>query len=161
MTSAEGQQAIQSLSQQASSEYLAPLVLERLIDGKIQAGPRGGRRASPSPPEQIDAKIVEESTTPEERHAWIIAVDPEVDEGKDEPTDAQKAAAKKKADQALADVTTGGKKWEDVAKAVSTDASARDRRRPRLDHRGSGRGSEVARSRLRRRAERADRRHRG
>ncbi len=28
------------------------------------------------------------------------------------------------ADQALADVTTGGKKWEDVAKSVSTDASA-------------------------------------
>ena len=39
------------------------------------------------------------------------------------PTDAQKAAAKKIADQALTDITTGGKKWEDVAKAVSTDAS--------------------------------------
>ena len=102
MTSAEGQQAVESLNQQASSQNLAPLVLERLID----------------------AKIVEESTTPEERHAWIITVRPETDEGETEPTEEQKAAAKEIADQALIDVTTGGKKWEDVAKSVSTDASA-------------------------------------
>jgi parvulin-like peptidyl-prolyl isomerase len=74
-------------------------------------------------PAQVDAKIVEESTTPESRHAWVIAVEPAVDTGKTVPTDAQKAAAKKIADQALTDITTGGKKWEDVAKAVSTDAS--------------------------------------
>lgn len=123
MTSAEGQQATQSLSQQAATENLAPLVLERLIDGKIQADLATAEGVTVTP-EQIDAKIVEESTTPEERHAWIIAVEPEIDDGKDEPTAAQKAAAKEKADQALADVTTGGKKWEDVAKSVSTDASA-------------------------------------
>jgi len=123
MTSAEGQQATQSLSQQAATENLAPLVLERLIDGKIQADLAAAQGVTVTP-EQIDAKIVEESTTPEERHAWIIAVEPEIDDGKDEPTAAQKTAAKEKAEQALADVTTGGKKWEDVAKSVSTDASA-------------------------------------
>jgi parvulin-like peptidyl-prolyl isomerase len=123
LTSAQAQQAIQSLNQQASTESLYPLVLERLIDGKIQ-GDLAAEQGVTVTPEQIDAKIVEESTTPEERHSWIIAVDPEVDDGKTEPTQAQKAAAKTIADQALIDVTTGGKKWEDVAKSVSTDATA-------------------------------------
>ena len=123
LTSAQAEQQVQALNQQASTETLYPLVLERLIDGKIQSGLAAEQGVTVTP-EQIDAKIVEESTTPEERHAWIIAVRPEVDEGETEPTAEQKAAAKKIADQALVDVTTGGKKWEDVAKAVSTDATA-------------------------------------
>jgi parvulin-like peptidyl-prolyl isomerase len=123
LTSAQAQQQIQSIDQQAQAQSLTPLVLERLIDGRIQAD-LAGQEGITVTPEQIDEKIVEESTVPEERHAWIIAVAPEVDEGKTEPTAEQKAAAKKIADQALVDVTTGGKKWEDVAKSVSTDASA-------------------------------------
>ena len=123
LTSAQGEQALQSLNQQANAQNLTPLVLERLIDAKIQ-GDLAAEQGVAVTPEQVDAKIVEESTTPEERHAWIISVRPEVDEGKTEPTAEQKDAAKKLADQALVDVTTGGKKWEDVAKSVSTDASA-------------------------------------
>ena len=123
LTSAQAQQQIQSIDQQAQAQSLTPLVLERLIDGKIQAD-LAAQEGITVTPEQIDEKIVEESTAPEERHAWVIAVTPEVDEGKTEPTAEQKAAAKKIADQALVDVTTGGKKWEDVAKSVSTDASA-------------------------------------
>jgi parvulin-like peptidyl-prolyl isomerase len=123
LTSAQGQQQVQSLQQQAQTQALAPTVLEKLIDGRIQAdlAKQAGVSATP---EQIDAQIAKESTTPERRHAWIIAVKPEVSEGQTDPTAEQKAAAKKTADQALADVTTGGKKWEDVAKAVSTDSSA-------------------------------------
>jgi parvulin-like peptidyl-prolyl isomerase len=123
LTSAQGQQQIQSLQQQGQAQSLAPLVLEKLIDARIQADLAKEQGVTVTP-EQIDAKIVEESTTPEKRHAWLISVRPEVDTGKTDPTDAQKAAAKKIADQALVDVTTGGKKWEDVAKAVSTDATA-------------------------------------
>jgi parvulin-like peptidyl-prolyl isomerase len=123
LTSAQGQQQLQSLSQQAQSQSITPLVLEKLIDGRIQAG-LAAEMGITATPDAIDKKIVEESTTPEKRHAWMIAVRPKVDTGKDEPTDAQKTEAKKIADQALADITTGGKKWEDVAKSVSTDASA-------------------------------------
>ena len=123
MTSAQADQALQSLNQSANAQNLTPLVLERLIDAKIQ-GDLAAEQGVTVTPEQIDAKIVEESTTPEERHAWIIAVHPEITEGNAEATAEQKAAAKAKADQALVDLTTGGKKWEDVAKSVSTDASA-------------------------------------
>jgi parvulin-like peptidyl-prolyl isomerase len=122
MTSAQASQQIQSLQTSAGSDQLTPVVIEKLVDARIQAG-LATEAGITVTPEQIDAKIAEESTTPEQRHAWIIAVAPEIDAGKTDPTDAQKAAAKKIADQALADITTGGKKWEDVAKAVSTDSS--------------------------------------
>jgi parvulin-like peptidyl-prolyl isomerase len=49
-------------------------------------------------------------------------VAPTTDTGAIGPTDAQKADAKAKAEQALKDIQ-GGKAWEDVAKTVSTDAS--------------------------------------
>lgn len=123
LTNSAAQTQIQSIQQQAQTQSLAPAVLEKLIDGRIQADLAKEAGISVTP-DQIDAKIVEESTTPEQRHAWIIAVKPEVSEGKTDPTDEQKAAAKKIADQALVDLTTGGKKWEDVAKAVSTDPTS-------------------------------------
>ena len=123
LTSSQGQTQIQSLQQQAQTQSLAPTVLEKLIDGRIQADLAKEAGVSVTP-DQIDAKIAEESTTPEQRHAWMHRRPAGGHTGKTDPTDEQKAAAKKIADQALADVTTGGKKWEDVAKAVSTDSSA-------------------------------------
>ena len=122
LTSAEASTQIQSIQAEGQSDQLVPTVLERLIDGKIQAGLAAQEGISVTP-EQVDAKIIEESTTPESRHTWVIAVEPAVDDGKTVPTDAQKAAAKAIAQQALTDITTGGKKWEDVAKSVSTDVS--------------------------------------
>jgi parvulin-like peptidyl-prolyl isomerase len=122
LTSAEATQQIQQLNNQAGAQQLAPVVVERLIDARIQAGIAAAEGITVTP-EQIDAKIVEESTTPEQRHAWVISVAPVIDEGKTEPTEAQKAAAKKIADQALTDITSGAKTWEDVAKAISSDSS--------------------------------------
>lgn len=122
LTSAESQQRMQAIQQAGQSQQLTPAIIERLIDTRIQAklAAEAGITATP---EQIEAKIVADSTTAEERHAWIIAVRPVPDTGKTEPTEAQKAAAKAIADKALADITTGGKTWEDVAKAVSTDST--------------------------------------
>ena len=122
LTSAEATSQKTTIQSQGQGDQVVQTVLERLIDAKIQAGlaSESGIAVTPT---QIDEKIVEEATTPESRHAWVIAVEPAVDSGKTDPTDAQKAAAKTIADQALVDVTTGGKKWEDVAKAVSTDVS--------------------------------------
>ncbi len=53
----------------------------------------------------------------------MISVQPEVSTGATVPTDAQKAAAKTKAEAALAEVK-GGQKFADVAQKVSTDAYA-------------------------------------
>lgn len=122
LTSAQANQRIEQLSTQAQGEQLGPLVIERMIDARIQRRLAAEEGVTVTP-EEIDAKITEEKTVPEERRAWIIAVTPEVDEDADEPTAAQKAAAKEAADKARADLT-GGKAWEEVAKAVSTDATA-------------------------------------
>ena len=97
------------------------LSLEQLVDGTIQAelAPSQGVTVTPA---DIDAALTEEATTPELRHAWMIAVEPELADGASEPTDEAIAAARAKADKALADLKAG-KDWETVAKAVSTDAS--------------------------------------
>lgn len=122
LTSAEANDRTQSLNSQAQTNQLAPVVVERLVDARIQAG-LAVEEGITVTPEQIDAKILEESTVAEQRHAWLISVAPALDEGKDEPTEAQKAAAKVIADKARADIVSGAKTWEDVAKAVSTDSS--------------------------------------
>ena len=70
----------------------------------------------------VDARLADDATTPELRHAWMIAVAPDLADGETAATDAEKAAAKAKADQALADLVAG-KDWETVAKAVSTDGT--------------------------------------
>ena len=95
--------------------------LEQLIDGQIQdqLATQQGVTVTDA---DVDAAIKDEATTPELRHAWMIAVSPELQTGEAVATDAEKAAAKAKADQALADLKSG-KDWDSVAKAVSTDAT--------------------------------------
>jgi parvulin-like peptidyl-prolyl isomerase len=119
LTEAQGAQQQQATQQQRSQ--LTSVSLERLIDSKLQAKLAAGEGISVSP-EEIDARLTKEATTPESRHAWQIEVKPVVDLAAVAPTAAQKAAAKAKADAALKDLQSG-KSWDDVAKTVSTDAS--------------------------------------
>jgi parvulin-like peptidyl-prolyl isomerase len=97
------------------------LSLEQLIDGTIQAELAATQGLTVAPAD-IDARFTKEATTPELRHAWVIAVKPELEDGKSVPTDEAVAAAKAKADQALADLRAG-KDWDTIAKSVSTDAT--------------------------------------
>ncbi|MEJ7748503.1 MAG: peptidylprolyl isomerase, partial [Candidatus Limnocylindrales bacterium] len=100
-------------------EQVVPIALERLIDNRVQASLAAEEGVAVSEAD-IDARLVEEARTPELRHAWMIEIVPEVDSDVVEPTAAQTAAAKARADAALADLQAG-KKWEDVASALSTD----------------------------------------
>jgi parvulin-like peptidyl-prolyl isomerase len=108
---------IQQRAQQTDS-----ISLEQLVDGTIQ-DQLATQQGITITDADVDAKVTEEATTPELRHAWMIAVAPTLKDGETVATDEEKAAAKAKADQALADLKSG-KDWESVAKAVSTDASA-------------------------------------
>ena len=156
LTSAEASQQIQSLNSQGrhrSSSRRSSSSGSSTAASRPASRPTSGIAVTP---EQIDAKIVEESTTPAQRHAWIISIAPEIDEGKTEPTAAQKAAAKKIADQALADIKfrckdLGGRRQGDLQRQLEGV-----RRRPRLDRRGRGRRRGLHRCRLRRRAGQAD-----
>ena len=124
LTAAQGQQRIDALNNQLddSQGNFSQTIIEKLIDTKLQQT-FAAELGVVVTPEQIDARALEDRTRKEERHVFLIAVTPEVDKDKTEPTDAQKAAAKKKADDALAAIK-GGKSFEDEAKAVSDDATA-------------------------------------
>ncbi len=97
------------------------IALEQLIDGQVQAE-LAAKQGVTVTDADVDAQVAHEATVPETRHAWLIEVKPEVPAGASAATDATKAAAKAKADAALADLKAG-KDWTEVAKAVSTDAS--------------------------------------
>lgn len=116
---ADARQQLNLLEQQAGN--VQAIALEHLIDGMIQARLATAEGITVTD-DEITAKLQELATRPELRHAWVIEVEPEVDEGKTDPTDAQKAAAKAKADRALARLRDGTA-WEQLAKDVSTSAT--------------------------------------
>ena len=113
-------QARQAVLQQRSQQK-ATISLEQLVDGAVMAQLASTKNVTVTDAD-VDARLTEDATTPELRHAWMIAVAPDLADGETTATDAEKAAAKAKADQALADLAAG-KDWETVAKAVSTDGS--------------------------------------
>jgi parvulin-like peptidyl-prolyl isomerase len=119
LTEAQGTSLQSSIAQQRQS--LPSTTLERLIDTKYQAK-LAAQEGVTATPEDIDARLAVEATTPESRHLWVIEVAPQTDLGAIGPSAAQKSAAKAKAEAALKDIAAG-KSWEDVARTVSTDAS--------------------------------------
>ncbi len=118
MAAAQGQQLLNYISQQ--KQQVASLARKRdrptLI---LQLAPKRNFAVTDA---AIDAQVAKDSTTPESRHTFEIQVSPETTGGASTPTQAEKDAARKKADGLLADLK-GGKSWEDVVKA-SGDASA-------------------------------------
>jgi parvulin-like peptidyl-prolyl isomerase len=111
-------QARQTLLQQRNQQAAA-ISLEQLIDGAIMAQLATSQNVTVGDAD-VDARLTEDATTPEMRHAWMIAVAPELATGDTDLSAESKAAAKAKADQALADLKAG-KDWDAVARAVSSD----------------------------------------
>jgi parvulin-like peptidyl-prolyl isomerase len=119
LTEAQGQAQQQTITEQRNQ--LTQTSLERLIDARLQ-GKLAAAEGVTVAPEDVDARLTKEATTPESRHAWLIEVKPVVDLANVAPTEAQKAEAKAKADAALKDLQSG-KSWDDVAKTTSTDSA--------------------------------------
>jgi parvulin-like peptidyl-prolyl isomerase len=117
----ESQAELQSQLVAQQRQQLVPIALERIIDTRIQADLATTEGISVTDSD-IDARLLEEATTAETRHAWVIEVAPEISDGATEPTAAQVTAARTKIDAALRDLQSG-KPWDEVAKTVSTDAS--------------------------------------
>jgi parvulin-like peptidyl-prolyl isomerase len=120
LTPEQQQAQLQLIAQR--QQQIGSIVLERLIDTRV-VNALAAREGVEITPAEIDAQLTKEATLPEQRHAWVIEVEPKTDVDKDEPTAAQIAEAKEKADKALGELVAG-KAWEDVAKASSTDSTA-------------------------------------
>ena len=139
LTSSQGQTQIQSLQQQAQTQTLAPQVLEQLIDGRIQADLAKEAGVSVTP-DQIDAKIAEEATTPEQRHAWIIEVAPEVERGRDRPDRRAEGGGEEERRPGARGPQPAARTGRTSPRRSRPMSTARGRRRPRLDRQGRGRG---------------------
>jgi len=121
MTQSDATSKVNALTSELDSSTFISTTLDKLIDTKLQAS-LASQLGVTVTDQQVDQAIVADKTRPEERHVSLISVTPAVDTGKTDPTDAQKAAAKQKADAALAQIKAGTK-FEDVAKSVSDDVS--------------------------------------
>ena len=119
LTQAQADVQNQVISQQEAQ--IVPIALEHLIDNKLQAT-LAAQEGITVTDADVDAQLTKEATTPEERHAWLIEVEPTVAEGEVEPDAQAIAEAKAKAEAALRDLRSG-KSWDEVAKTVSTDTS--------------------------------------
>jgi parvulin-like peptidyl-prolyl isomerase len=113
---------VQILQQQREQGTLDQSVLGRLIDAELEAQLAAEEDVVVTD-EDVAARVEEDATRPEERHAWLIAVDPGILAGTGSPTDPDREAARAKLQQALDDVAAG-KTWQEVASTVSTDSSA-------------------------------------
>jgi parvulin-like peptidyl-prolyl isomerase len=120
LSQASAASQLSSLDQYLSS--IASISLERLIDATVQArlATEEGITVSDA---DVDAQLQKEATVVEQRHVWLIEVEPAVDPDTGQVGEAQKAAAKQKAEAALTEIRAG-KSWEDVAKTTSTATSA-------------------------------------
>ena len=120
ISEAVANQQKQFLDQRRQS--IIPITVEKLIDINLQAklATDAGITVTDA---DVDAQLTKEATVEEQRHAWMIEVEPATDPKTGQVGDSQKAEAKAKADAALADLKAG-KSWDDVAKSVSTAASA-------------------------------------
>jgi parvulin-like peptidyl-prolyl isomerase len=109
----EGQ--LQFLQQQRSQ--LTAIALERLVDTTLQ-GELAAKRSIQATEDEVSAEVVKDSTDPEQRHVWMIEVEPDVDPDTGEVTPELRQAALNTANDALARLRDG-ESWEDVARLVS------------------------------------------
>lgn len=117
---ADGQQQLQSIGQ--VREQLASLSLERLVDNALQArlATENGITVSE---EEISAELLESATTAEQRHAWMIELEPVQNPESDEVGPDERREALGRAQRALARLKNG-ESWEDVARTASDSALA-------------------------------------
>ncbi|HEX2626954.1 MAG TPA: peptidylprolyl isomerase [Candidatus Limnocylindrales bacterium] len=118
--SATGQQQLQLISQR--QDQIVGITLERLIDNQLQGKLAGDKGITVSDAE-IDQELAKRATTDEERHVWMIEVEPAADAVTGEVTDEAKRTALGDAQRALARLKNG-ESWDDVAKTVSTSGNA-------------------------------------
>jgi parvulin-like peptidyl-prolyl isomerase len=120
LSATDAQQQIDLITQRRNQ--LASLTLDRLIDISLMASLAKDEGVVVSEAD-IDAQLVKEATTAEERHVWLIEVTPAADPVTGTATDEQKRVALDKAQKALARLKNG-EAWDVVAKTTSDAANA-------------------------------------
>jgi parvulin-like peptidyl-prolyl isomerase len=120
ISQADGQQQLQFISQRR--DQLASLTVQRLVDNALMTklATDDGITVSDA---DVDKQFLDEATTSEQRHTWMIEVEPQADPVTGAVADEQKRVALTKAQQALGRLARG-ESWEDVARTVDTSGLA-------------------------------------
>lgn len=120
ISAADGQQQIDFIGQRR--QQLANLTLERLVDNALMTklATENGIDVSDA---DVDAQLVEEATISEQRHVWMIEIEPARDPVTNDVTDEEKRTALGRAQRALARLKAG-ESWEDVARTASDSGVA-------------------------------------
>jgi len=120
LTETEYQGQLQFVQQQRSQ--LTALALDRLVDVNLQGKLAADRQIQVSE-DEISAEVAKDSTDPEQRHVWVIEIDPDVDPDTGDVTPEARQAALDKANDAIVRLADG-ESWEDVARIVSDSGNA-------------------------------------
>ena len=120
LSQADAAQQQQFISQRR--DQLATLTVQRLVDNALM-GKLAADDGITVVDADIDKQLIDEATTAEQRHTWMISVEPQVDPKTGEVGDDQKRTALTKAQQALGRLARG-ESWEDVARTVDTTGLA-------------------------------------
>lgn len=120
VSSADAQQQIDFINQRR--QQLASLTLQRLVDVAVmnKLAATNGIQVSEA---DVDAQLVSKATTSEQRHVWMIEIEPATDPDTGEVGEDEKRAALVRAQQAFARLSRG-ESWEDVARTVSDSGLA-------------------------------------
>lgn len=120
MSPEDAQSQLEFLAQRRNQ--LANLTLDRLVDVALQAKLAADRGITVAEAD-VDAQLLKEATTTEQRRVWMIEVEPVPDPETGEVGDEEKRIALGKAQRALARLKNG-ESWEDVARTVSSSGLA-------------------------------------
>ena len=104
------------------TQSLSTDALNELVDALYQSqlAPDSGITVSDA---DITARYQQEISSPEQRHVWQIAIEPQAADATAGPTAAERQAALDKANQAAADLAAG-KDFAEVAKQYGTDVKS-------------------------------------
>jgi parvulin-like peptidyl-prolyl isomerase len=120
LSESDYQGQLQFVQQQRSQ--LTAIALERLVDTTLQ-GTLAADRSIQVSEDEVSAEVAKDSTSPEQRHVWMIEIEPDVDPATGEVTPERRQAALDTANDALARLRDG-ESWEDVARLVSDSGIA-------------------------------------
>ena len=120
VSSADAQQQIDFINQRR--QQLASLTLQRLVDVAVmnKLAAANGIQVNEA---DVDAQLISKATTSEQRHVWMIEIEPATDPDTGEVGEDEKRAALVRAQQAFGRLSRG-ESWEDVARTVSDSGLA-------------------------------------
>jgi parvulin-like peptidyl-prolyl isomerase len=120
ISSDNAQQQVAFITQRR--QQIASLAIDRLVDNTLMAKLAAGKGIAVSEAD-VDAQLVSEATTTEQRHVWVIEIESVPNAVTGEVGAPEKLAARVRAEQALARLKRGDT-WDDVARTVSDSGIA-------------------------------------